>query len=373
MIKIKVAIAVIHYGEQYLLGYRRAEQHQGNRYEFIGGKIESNETAKQALIREVFEEIGLDISRDSSINPLGILQHYYEDNCTPENSKTVCLNIFRVTLSEQQYNKFKARKQGSEGQQLQWVSHELLISNKYKLPDANKTILQWLKLPNLISITGDVDTVESKILQNNSDNSSYNTSSTMPLNQNESRQQWLSYYQQRLPKKACVYLRVKKLELEQRQKLLLLLLSVRADINLIIDYELANYLISNNNLPKNVIAQHLTQNHINNYYQNADIKILSPLPITASAHDEQSLLLVNKLARERIENSLSPVIGVFISPVKNTATHPNSEALGWDNFADIALTSEMPVIALGGMQPEDLNDVREHNGDKVAGITKFLT
>ncbi|MGP4848840.1 NUDIX domain-containing protein, partial [Marinobacter sp. 1Y8] len=50
---VNVAVAVIHYKDQYLLGFRDATQHQGNRYEFVGGKIEANESAAQALIREV--------------------------------------------------------------------------------------------------------------------------------------------------------------------------------------------------------------------------------------------------------------------------------------------------------------------------------
>ena len=33
---VNVAVAVIHYKDQYLLGFRAASQHQGNRYEFVG-------------------------------------------------------------------------------------------------------------------------------------------------------------------------------------------------------------------------------------------------------------------------------------------------------------------------------------------------
>ncbi|MFP6813955.1 MAG: hypothetical protein VB956_11675 [Moraxella sp.] len=35
---VNVAVAVIHFNNQYLLGFRHASQHQGNRYEFVGGK-----------------------------------------------------------------------------------------------------------------------------------------------------------------------------------------------------------------------------------------------------------------------------------------------------------------------------------------------
>ena len=48
IIVVNVAVAVIYHENQYLLGFRDASQHQGNRYEFVGGKIEDDETAKQA-------------------------------------------------------------------------------------------------------------------------------------------------------------------------------------------------------------------------------------------------------------------------------------------------------------------------------------
>ena len=50
---VNVAVAVIHYKDSYLLGFRDVAQHQGNRYEFVGGKIETNESTEQALTREV--------------------------------------------------------------------------------------------------------------------------------------------------------------------------------------------------------------------------------------------------------------------------------------------------------------------------------
>lgn len=64
---VNVAVAVIHFNNQYLLGFRHASQHQGNRYEFVGGKIEPDETPTQGLIREVHEEIGLDIAQNTAV------------------------------------------------------------------------------------------------------------------------------------------------------------------------------------------------------------------------------------------------------------------------------------------------------------------
>lgn len=384
MTNIDVAVAVIHFGEQYLLGFRNAKQHQGNRYEFIGGKIEANESAKQALIREVLEEIGLDIGTHSVINPLGVLRHHYADVEVPSNSKRVCLHVFRVALSEQQFIQFADQKKGCESQQLQWVSLEDLIDHKYPLPDANKTILQWLRLPNTIAITQEVGTVfavedsaigvASSIAGVACSTASIDSSTAckdQSTGKDQQSQQWLNYYQQKLPRQACVYVRLKQSSLAQRKDQVLALLAIRPDIKLIIDYELANHLheFSGAAIADQIIAQHLTQQAC----ADKGIKLLSALPLTVSAHSEASIQQANKLAQYRLNHNLSPVVGVFVSPVQATNTHPEATALGWEGFSDLAQGSEVPVIALGGMGPEDIDQVRNYQGDKVAGIRKFLT
>lgn len=372
VINIDVAVAVIHFGDQYLLGFRNAKQHQGNRYEFVGGKIEANETAKQALVREVFEEIGLDIAKQSVINPLGVLRHHYADIEVPSKSKTVCLHVFRVALSESQFTEFAHHNEGCEGQQLQWVSCEDLINNRYPLPDANKTILQWLRLPNIIAITQEAGAI--KAAQDHTDLNEQSKSTDQSAHQPE--QQWLDYYQQTLPEQACVYIRLKQSNLAQRKDLVLALLAIRPDIKLIIDYELANFLDSdtlgsdtNAAMADQIIAQHLTQQA----YLDTEVKLLSDLPVTVSAHSEASVLQANKLAQYRLNHNLSPVVGIFISPVQATNTHPEATPLGWEGFASLAQDSEIPVIALGGMAPANIGQVRYYQGDKVAGIGKFLT
>ena len=386
VINIDVAVAVIHYGDQYLLGFRKPEQHQGNRYEFVGGKIEDHETTKQALIREVLEEIGLDISARCLINPLGILRHHYANIETPHKSKRVCLHIFRVELTEQHYLECRDQQQGCEGQHLQWVSLEDLVANKYRLPEANKTILQWLKLPDLIIITQDIDSdlelkteAKYRAAADNGIDIDMNAKVDSNTTDDDSRQQqWLYWYKQKLPLQACVYLRLKNSNLSQREQLLTSLLANRPDIMLMIDCQLANYLYSKNTLPLQVIAQHLTQKVIDETYPETNLtnvsnNLLASLPLTVSSHNQETVLKANQLAQYRLKHDLAPVIGVFVSPVQQTATHPEAVPLGWEGFERIASVSEIPVIALGGMSPEDLQQVKHHQGDKVAGIRKFLT
>lgn len=134
---VNVAIAVIHYQQQYLLGFRSSEQHQGDRYEFVGGKINTDETPEAALIREVSEEVGLDISENTRVE-LGQIRHDYGD-------KQVCLRVYKVALTDRQYQSYKKRTRGLERQALAWVDKWALLAGDYRLPAANSRILEWLK------------------------------------------------------------------------------------------------------------------------------------------------------------------------------------------------------------------------------------
>lgn len=138
---VQVAVAVIYYNDKFLLGFRKAHQHQGNRYEFIGGKIEPNETAKSALIREVFEELGVAIDPDAidknTINKLGDIHHDYAD-------KTVVLSVFLVAFNHNQFNQLQSGI-GTENQKIVWVDKASLLAGLYPLPDANQPILDWVK------------------------------------------------------------------------------------------------------------------------------------------------------------------------------------------------------------------------------------
>ena len=56
---IHVAIALLFHRGKVLVGWRNAEQHQGNKHEFPGGKVEVGETPVQACRREVMKKLEL--------------------------------------------------------------------------------------------------------------------------------------------------------------------------------------------------------------------------------------------------------------------------------------------------------------------------
>jgi len=57
-----------------------------------------------------------------------------------------------------------------------------------------------------------------------------------------------------------------------------------------------------------------------------------------------------------------------LGPVRPTASHPGSRALGWEQFAELAAAATIPVYALGGLKPDDLATARRHGAHGVAMI-----
>ena len=58
----------------------------------------------------------------------------------------------------------------------------------------------------------------------------------------------------------------------------------------------------------------------------------------------------------------------MLGPVKATASHPGAELLGWDGFRRIAEAASIPVYAIGGLRPADLDDARRAGAHGLAMI-----
>ena len=332
---VNVAVAVIHFNNQYLLGFRHASQHQGNRYEFVGGKIEPNETPTQGLIREVHEEMGLDIAQNTAVK-MGVIRHDYAD-------KTVALHVFKIQVSQAQFEGLQ-QGIGKEGQAVTWVHQSDLLANQYPLPDANARILEWLKLPNTIYIT-------------------------QPLDSFVSMDKWVDFYSQKLPQGAHCYLRPQTSD-ENATTMIDGLLTIRADITPIIQYATLACLLEH--LPERLFQRldawlkngmvHLNHQQI----MTLDFSSLSKkFRYFASCHDQHSLSRLNTLATSHT------VMGCFLSPVKATPTHPEtfqSGGMGWQTLGELIKICDVPVFALGGVGQADLATAYEHGAMGIAGI-----
>lgn len=125
MKQVKVAVGVVLRGEETFVARRLAHQHQGGKWEFPGGKVEANETTEQALVRELEEEIGIQVQSSA---PLMVIEHQYPD-------KHVMLDVHTV-------NDFTGDPRGLEGQYGQWVTLSKLPEMDF--PEANKEIIARL-------------------------------------------------------------------------------------------------------------------------------------------------------------------------------------------------------------------------------------
>ncbi|HUK01315.1 MAG TPA: 8-oxo-dGTP diphosphatase MutT [Steroidobacteraceae bacterium] len=103
MIRV-VAAALRDADGRILIAERPAGKHMAGRWEFPGGKIAPGETPRQALVRELEEELGV---RMLEGRPLIALTHEYPD-------RTVELSLWVV-------DQFEGEARSLDGQRLKWV------------------------------------------------------------------------------------------------------------------------------------------------------------------------------------------------------------------------------------------------------------
>ncbi|MCL5049052.1 8-oxo-dGTP diphosphatase MutT [Aliidiomarina maris] len=123
---VHVAVGVVENpAGEILISRRAAHQHQGNLWEFPGGKVEAGESVQHALARELLEEMNIEVTECA---PLTVIEHAYPD-------KRVRLDVWQVTA-------FNGQAKGLEGQEWLWVARREL--DAYPFPAGNVPILERL-------------------------------------------------------------------------------------------------------------------------------------------------------------------------------------------------------------------------------------
>jgi mutator protein MutT len=124
--QIDVAAALIFRNGKILITQRPADSHLGGLWEFPGGKRERNETFEQCLVREIHEELGVEISANKLFEEI---VHAYPN-------KTVRLKFFSCRLVH-------GEPQPLGCAALKWIGESEL--DNYKFPDADAQLLLKLK------------------------------------------------------------------------------------------------------------------------------------------------------------------------------------------------------------------------------------
>lgn len=134
---IHVSIAILVHQNQILVGWREAHQHQGNKYEFPGGKVEQGETRYDACYREVAEEVGIQLK---SLIALDSIAHEYDDII-------VNLHFFLSYIDAQDAQCIQAP--------WRWYRREELLDLNF--PKANQSMIKRLTWRQYIKISDDLN------------------------------------------------------------------------------------------------------------------------------------------------------------------------------------------------------------------------
>ena len=122
------AVALIDRDGRVLLAQRPEGKSMAGLWEFPGGKVEPRETPEAALIRELQEELGIDITA-SCLAPLFFASHTYED--------------FHLLMTLHACRVWQGTPQAQEGQTLAWVKPNRL--RDYPMPPADIPLIPILR------------------------------------------------------------------------------------------------------------------------------------------------------------------------------------------------------------------------------------
>lgn len=289
---IRVAVGVLRDGRGRVLVARRpGAAHQGGKWEFPGGKVDESETVLDALRRELAEELGIELE---SARRLIRIPHSYPD-------RQVLLDVWLV-------NRYRGVPHGREGQPLRWVNLDNL--GGLDLPAADRPILTALQLPALYLIS-------------------------------DCQRYGVSLFLERLEQALCAGARL----LQLREP------GLPAEAFRLLARQVAGRchahgaLLLINADPSEVAACDADGVHLNSHRLQA--QNLRPLDadlwVAASCHNRQELAQAERITADF----------VVLSPVLPTRSHPRAQPLGWDEFERLAITTPLPVYALGGLGADD--------------------
>jgi len=289
---------------EFLLGQRAPGTFYPGFWEFPGGKVEANETPHAALVRELHEELGIEVVR---ADPWLRRQHLYEH-------AHVRLNFFRV-------REWRGELRDHVHSALAWQRADGLTVSPM-LP-ANAPVLAALALPEFYAIThaGEIG-IDAQLLA-----LAHALEDGLKL----------------------VQLREPKLDAARRSAF------VHAAVDLCHQYG-ARVLVNGDAARAEAAGAdgvHLPAVQLLAQTVRPDFAL-----VAASCHSSAELELAGQLGCD---------FAVF-GPVRATASHPRVAGIGWDKFSEAVAVPPLPTFALGGLSRADLDSARRVGGHGIAAI-----
>jgi 8-oxo-dGTP diphosphatase len=122
-----VAAALVDPDGRVLLCQRPAGKQLAGLWEFPGGKLDAGEKPEAALIRELKEELGIDVA-ESCLAPLTFASHTYE--------------AFHLLMPLYVLRRWKGTVTSREGQAMKWVRPNAM--KQYDMPPADLPLIPHL-------------------------------------------------------------------------------------------------------------------------------------------------------------------------------------------------------------------------------------
>ena len=303
---IHVVAGLLERNDRIFLTRRPPGAHLAGKWEFPGGKLGAGESALAGLVRELHEEIGIDVVQASRFAQV---RHTYPD-------KVILLDVWRVSA-------WRGEPHGREGQAARWSDPQTLRLDE--LPQADWPIVRRLQLPRVYVISDAQRLGRVRFLE---------------------RLARLLRGGIRL-----VQLREPKLSQDDFAQLV-------SEVATLCRAHGARVLVNAD--PQLASAWAVAGAHLN--ARRLMATTVRPLDIdqwvAASCHDERELAQAGQIG----------VDFAVLSPVATTASHPHAAPLGWKRFQQLVSEVSFPVFALGGMQLSDLATARSHGAHGIALI-----
>ncbi len=129
------AVALIDADGRVLMAKRPEGRTMAGLWEFPGGKVADGETPEAALVRELGEELAIDIT-ESCLAPLAFASHIYLAGEAADNAFHLLMPLYVCRV-------WKGQVKALEGQQLKWVRP--LAMTDLPMPPADRPLVALLR------------------------------------------------------------------------------------------------------------------------------------------------------------------------------------------------------------------------------------